>query len=149
MRNGKIVPALMSVIRPTVFILGLLFGLLYFVSLFMLASAAGQFVGVFGGLGLALAAPVCWLAAVRTRARDRSTLAYVLAWCALILITLVVGAIEDGKRVQSGDHVGLFALGLVAVVYLVVLPVAALRYQQKRQVRDDAKPGPFAAPPWQ
>jgi hypothetical protein len=59
--NGKLKKALCAVIRPMVFILGMLLGLLYLLSLFGLASAAAQFVGVFGGLGLALAAPLCWL----------------------------------------------------------------------------------------
>jgi fucose 4-O-acetylase-like acetyltransferase len=114
-----------------VFSLGMLLGLLYFLSLIGLASAAGQFVGVFGGLGLALAAPLCWLAAVRTRAGDRFTLMYFLAWVLMIVASALVGIAEMGKQVQSGNGAGVVALVLVAVVYLVVVPLVVHRYRQQ------------------
>lgn len=146
--NGKLKKALCAIIRPMVFILGMLLGLLYFLSLFGLASAAAQFVGVFGGLGLALAAPLCWFAAVRTRAGDRFTLVYFLALVLMVLATALVGIVEKGRQVQSGNGAGVVALVLVAVVYLVIVPLVVHRYQQQTRA-EDAKPGPFAGPPWQ
>ncbi len=145
--NRKLKSTLLAVIRPLLFILGFFYGLLY-ASLFGLASAAAQFVGVFGGLGLALAAPHCWLAAVRTRAGDRFTLMYFLAWVLMIVASALVGLVEGGKQVQSGTGAGVVALVLVAVVYLVVVPLVVHRYRQQARA-EDAKPGPIAEPPWQ
>ncbi len=145
--NRKLKSTLLAVIRPLIFVLGFLYGLLY-ASLFGLASAAGQFVGVFGGLGLALAAPLCWLAAVRTRAGDRFTFMYSLAWVLMIVAGALVGLVEEGKQVQSGAGAGVVALVLVAVVYLVIVPLVVHQYRQQART-EDAKPGPFAGPPWQ
>lgn len=145
--SRRVAAHVLAVIRPIIFILGLLFGLLFAVSLFMLASAAGQFVGVFGGLGLALASPLCWLGAIRTRAKDRFTFFYVCAWVVLILATLIVGAIENGKQVQSGDGGGMLALGLVAIVYLVITPLGLLRFRERHRGKE-AGSRPFGGPPW-
>jgi hypothetical protein len=145
--NRKLKSTLLAVIRPLIFVLGFLYGLLY-ASLFGLASAAAQFVGVFGGLGLALAAPLCWLAAVRTGAGDRFAFMYFLAWVLMIVASALVGLVEEGKQVQSGTGAGVVALVLVAVVYLVVVPLVVHRYRQQARA-EDAKPGPFAGPPWQ
>jgi hypothetical protein len=141
--SGKMTRTLLAVIRSVVFLLGLLFGLLYSMALGA-ASAGAQFVGVFGGLGLAIAAPLCWWAAARSKAGDRITLMYVLAWMLMIAAMSLVRLLDRGKVVQTGTPAGILALCLVAAVYLVAVPLVVHRYRQ----REDAKPKPFAGPPW-
>jgi hypothetical protein len=143
--SGKMAGTLLAVIRSVVFLLGLLFGLLYSM-LIGLASAAAQFVGVFGGLGLAIAAPLCWSAATRSNAGDRITLMYVVAWIFMIAAMSLVGLLEKEKVVQTGTHGGVLALCLVAAVYLVAVPLVVHRYRQREE---HAKPKPLPGPPWE
>jgi hypothetical protein len=142
--SGKTARTLLAVIRSVVFLLGLLFGLLYSMVLGV-ASAAAQFVGVFGGLGLAIAAPLCWWAATRTKAGDRITIMYFVAWMFMIAASSLVGLLDKGKEVQTGTHAGVLALCLVAAVYLVAVPLVVHRYRQREE---HAKPQPLPRPPW-
>jgi membrane protein YdbS with pleckstrin-like domain len=73
---------------------------------------------------------------------------YFLAWVVMIVASALVGLVEEGKQVQSGTGAGVVALVLVAVVYLVVVPLVVHRYRQQARA-EDAKSGPFAGPPWQ
>jgi ABC-type arginine/histidine transport system permease subunit len=130
--SGKMARTLLAVIRSVVFLLGLLFGLLYSM-LIGLASAAAQFVGVFGGLALAIAAPPCWWAATRSKAGDRITLIYVVSWMFMIAVMSLVGLLDRGKVVRTGTHAGVLALCLVAAVYLVAVPLVVHRYRQREE----------------
>lgn len=145
---NRTVATILGITRTVIFLAGILLGLTYTLAL-GLASAAGQFVGVFGGLGLVLAAPLCWIAAVRTKAGDRLTLAYFVACCVLIGAAYVVGTVEEGKQVQSGNAFGFTALALVAVIYLVIVPLTLHRYRE-RSKPDRSSSGVTASsrPPW-
>lgn len=122
-----------AVIRTLVFVAGMLFGYLSaaVVSSFG-GSAAVDFSGVFFGIGLMLAAPICWVAAVFTKARDRWTLAYVGAWGVYFLSVVLIDILERGKPITGTDNAGSVALLVLAILYLVVLPAGVIIYRKRR-----------------
>jgi hypothetical protein len=92
-----------------------------------------------------LAAPLCGFAAVRGKKGDRWTLGYVGAWALFLGVVMLIGVAERGDRVTpASDEVGLWALGLLAVVYLVVLPLLVLRYRRRKAASDTGMPRPAA-----
>lgn len=119
-----------------VFIAGMVAGFgLGLVVLSFGGSATADFMGVFFGFGLMLAAPLCWIAAVRSRKRDYWTLGYAGAWL-VFLVPIDVSRVHRGREasrdVAYATHV---ALALLGVVYLVVLPMGAAFY--RRRTRSD------------
>lgn len=124
---------IIAALRAMTYLAGTLFGLVFAATALMGASAAFQFIFVFGGLGLALAAPLCWFAVARTRAGDRCTLGYLAGWGVLIAAAYLAEAIEGDKPVQAGDAVGRIAIALVAALYVILLPLAIGCYRHRRQ----------------
>ena len=111
-------------VRIYVYTIGAIFGYLTAsMAISFGGSAAADFVGVFGGLGLMIAAPLCWYAAARTRGGDLWTLGYVVAWCLFFGVSTLIGWWEHGKSVRpAGSAVAWTAIAALGVVYLVVLP---------------------------
>lgn len=127
---------LRAVIRSVVFIAGMVAGFgLGLVVLSFGGSATADFMGVFFGFGLMLAAPLCWIAAVRGKKRDSWTVGYVVAWFIFIVVFYGLGFIERGKPVVTSDYATDVAFALLGVVYLVVLPIGAVLY--RRRTRSD------------
>jgi hypothetical protein len=86
-RKAVDVRLILAVARSLVFLAGIVGGL-YFAAVvtFFGGSAALDFIGVFGGLGLLLAAPICWVMAIRRSDRgDLWTLAYVGGWAVFLM----------------------------------------------------------------
>jgi hypothetical protein len=133
---------ILGFVRTIVFLAGMFFG--YSSAALVLSlggSAAADFTGVFGGFSLMLAAPLCWIAAVRGKKGDLWTLGYVGAWAVFIGIAMLIGVSERGDRVTpASDEVGLWALGLLGVVYLVVLPLLVLRYRRRKAASGTGMP---------
>ncbi|MDP9451909.1 MAG: hypothetical protein M3P97_00625 [Actinomycetota bacterium] len=125
---------ILGFVRTIVFLAGMFFGYMFGVLVLSFGgSAATDFTGVFGGFGLMLAAPLCWIAAVRGRKGDPWTLGYVGAWAVFLGVVMSIGAAERGDPVTpASDDVGLWALGLLALVYLVILPVLVLRHRRRK-----------------
>lgn len=133
---------ILALVRTIVFLAGMFFGYLSaMVVLSFGGSTATDFTGVFGGLGLMLAAPLCWFAAVRGKKGDLWTLGYVGAWAVFIEIAMLIGVSERGDRVTlASDEVGLWALGFLGLVYLVGLPLLVLRYRRRKTASDTEVP---------
>lgn len=125
---------ILGFVRTIVFLAGMFFG--YSSAAVVLSfggSTTTDFTGVFGGFGLMLAAPLCWIAAVRGNKGDLWTLGYVGAWTAFIGIVMLIGVSERGDRITpASEDVSLWAAGLLAVVYLVVLPLLVLRDRRRK-----------------
>ena len=124
----------LAFVRTIVFLAGMFFG---YMSATLVLSFGGStitdFTGVFGGFGLMLAAPLCWIAAVRSKQGDLWTLGYVGGWAVFIATVMLIGVVEGGRPVpQANDDAGLWALGLLALVYLVVLPLIAFRHHRRK-----------------
>ncbi len=124
----------LAFVRTLVFLAGMFFG---YMSAALVLSFGGStvtdFTGVFGGVGLMLAAPLCWIAAVRSKKGDLWTLGYVGGWVVFIAIVMLIGVAERGRPVpRANDDAGLWALGLLAFVYLVVLPLTAFHHHRKK-----------------
>ncbi len=108
---------LVAVARAVVYVAGMVLG-------FLVASIASSFggsfttdfFGVFLGLGLMLAAPICWVAAIKSSKGDHWTLGYIGGWAVFFLIGYVTSTIEDGQPIRVSDNAvnwGLAALGRV------------------------------------
>lgn len=70
-------------------------------------STATDFTGVFGGVGLMLAAPLCWIAATRSKKSDLWTLGYAGGWAVFIATVMLIGVAESGKSVpRAHDDAG-------------------------------------------
>jgi hypothetical protein len=124
---------ILGFVRTIVFLAGMFFGYMFGVLVLSFGgSTATDFTRVFGAFGLMLAAPLCWFAAVRGKRGDLWTLGYIGAWT-LFLGVMSIDVAERGDLVTpASDEVGLWALGLLAVVYLVVLPLLVLRYRRRK-----------------
>ena len=79
---------------------------------------SGTWLGVFFGLGLMLAAPFCWVAAMTSSEGDRWTLGYIGGWAVYFLVGYVTSAIEDGSPIKVSDHAVNWGFAAVAVLYL-------------------------------
>lgn len=124
----------LAFVRTIVFLAGMFFG---YMSAALVLSFAGStvtdFAGVFGGVGLMLAAPLCWIAAVRTKKGDLWTLSYIGGWAIFIATVMLIGVAEGGRPVpRANDSAGLWALGILALIYLVVLPLIAFRHHRRK-----------------
>jgi hypothetical protein len=124
----------LAIMRAVVFLLGIVCGYLSaaVVSSFG-GSAAVDFTGVFFGIGLMVAAPICWVAAVRCDSGDRWTLAYMGTWIAYLCIAVIIDVIEGGKPITGTNDAGNVALVLLAILYLVVLPAGVIVYRKRRE----------------
>jgi hypothetical protein len=105
------------------------------VSISFAGSAAADFMVVFFGLGLMLAAPLCWIAAVWGRKGDYWTLGYVGAWLVFFVALYVLAFVEKGKSIKTSDYAVTVAFVLLGVLYLVVLPIGAIIV--RRRTRSD------------
>lgn len=123
---------LRAVIRSGVFIAGMVAGFaLGVVVLSFGGSAATDFMGVFFGFGLMLAAPLCWIAAVRSRKRDYWTLGYAGAWLVFLTLIYVLEFMEGGKPAVMSAYATHVAFALLGVLYLVVLPIGVAFYRRR------------------
>ncbi len=89
-------------------------------------SASTDFLGVFFGFGLMLAAPICWVGAVWGRKGDYWTLGYVGAWLVFFVIGYSSTFIESGKAIKTSDYAVTVAFVSLGVLYLLVLPIGAI-----------------------
>jgi hypothetical protein len=133
--RGAMLRVILGVVRAAVFVAGIFFGYMFAVLVSSFGgSTAADFTGVFGGLGLMFAAPICWIAAARSRRGDLWTVGYVGSWVVFIGVVMLIGVIEQGQPVQlANEHAGTWALGLLAVIYLVVLPLITLPHYRRRK----------------
>ncbi len=124
----------LALVRTVVYLAGMFFGYMFAALVLSFGgSTVTDFTGVFGGVGLMLAAPLCWVAAVRSRKGDLWTLAYVGGWAVFITAVMLIGVAESGSPVpRANDDAGLWALGLLALIYLVVLPLIAFRHHRRK-----------------
>lgn len=124
---------LIAVARAVVYVPGMVFG---FLVPLIVGSFGGSFTtdffGVFFGLSLMLAAPICWVAAVKSSKGDLWTLGYIGGWAVFFLIGYVTSAIEDGRPIKVSDHAVNWGLGAVAVLYLIILPAGVFLYRRRR-----------------
>ncbi len=129
---------ILGLVRAVVFIAGMLAGLYSAaIVLFNFGSAAINFVGIFGGLGLLVAAPICWVMAVRSPKGDLWTLAYLGAWALMMLSVMVIGVVERGKSIRTSNNAVLVALFALAVLYGVVVPVAVHFHRRRLSASGD------------
>lgn len=125
--------ALRALMRSVVFIAGMVGGFaLGFVVLSFGGSASTDFMGVFFGFGLMLAAPACWMAAIRGRKRDVWTLRYVGSWLVFLLAFYGLGFIERGKPIVTSAYATDVAFALLGFLYLLVLPLAVFFHRRVR-----------------
>lgn len=91
MTGSTVTRTVLAIVRTIVFLAGMALGFLSaaVVSSFG-GSAAVDFSGVFFGIGLLVAAPICWIAAVRTKSGDRWTLAYVGVWVIYLVVVVLI-----------------------------------------------------------
>lgn len=124
----------LALVRTLVFLAGMFFGYMFAALVLSFGgSTVTDFTGVFGGVGLMLATPLCWIAAVRSKKGDLWTWGYVGGWAVFIATVMLIGVAESGSPVpRANDDAGLWALGLLAVVYLVVLPLIAFRHHRRK-----------------
>lgn len=126
-----------AVARAVVYVAGMVFG---FLVALVVGSFGGSFTtdffGVLFGLGLMLAAPICWVAAVKSSKGDRWTLGYIGGWGVFFLIGYVTSAIEEGEPIQVSDHAVNWGLAAVAVLYLLILPAGVVLYRRRRTVTE-------------
>ncbi len=94
-------------------------------------SAAVDFMAVFFGIGLMLAAPLCWIAATWGRKGDHWTLGYVGVWLLFFVVLYTLGFMERGEQIQRSDHAVTVAFALLGVLYLLVLPVGVIIYRRR------------------
>lgn len=90
---------LRALLRAVVFIAGMVGG--YLIAAVLLSfggSASADFTGVFFGLGLMLAAPLCWVGAVWGRKGDFWTLGYLGAWLSSSFCRTFSGSSREGSR---------------------------------------------------
>lgn len=124
---------LRALLRAVVFIAGMVGG--YLVAAVFLSfggSASADFMGVFFGLGLMLAAPLCWVAAVWGRKGDSWTLGYLGAWLVFIVLSYVLGFIERGKEIRTSEYATDAAFALLGFLYLFVLPLGAFLHRRSK-----------------
>ncbi len=137
---------ILDLVRTIVFLAGMFFG--YSSAALVLSfggSTVTDFTGVFGGFGLMLAAPLCWIAAVRGKKGDLWTLGYAGAWALFLGVMMLIGVAERGDPVPpASDEAGLWAMGLLAVIYLVVLLLLVLRYRRRKAATGTGVPRPAA-----
>jgi hypothetical protein len=133
MSKSIAVRIILAIMRGVVFLLGMVCGYLSaaVVSSFG-GSAAVDFTGVFFGIGLMVAAPICWVAAVCCDSGDRWTLAYIGAWVAYFCTVVIIDVIETGKPITGTNDAGNVALVMLAVLYFIVLPVGVIIYRRRR-----------------
>ncbi len=132
-QRSSVLRVLRALLRPIVFLPGMVGGLaLAMVAISFAGSAATDFTVVFFGLGLVLAAPLCWICAVWGPKGDYWTLGYFLAWLAFIVALYVIAITERGEPIQTSDYAVTVALALLGVLYLLVLPVGAIIYRRRR-----------------
>lgn len=131
--NQITIRVILATVRTIVFVVGMVSG---FFSAAVVSSYGGSatvdFSGVFFGLGLMLAAPICWTAAVFTKARDRWTLVYVVAWGVYFLVAILINVLEEGKPITAAKNAGTYAVLVLATLYLIVLPAGAIIYRRRR-----------------
>ena len=124
--------AFRALIRSVVFIAGMVGGCaIALVVLSFGGSASTDFMGVFFGFGLMLAAPRCWIAAVWHRKGDYWTLGYVGAWLVFVGLSYGLHFMEEGKPIRGSNHAPYVAFGLLAALYLLVLPVGVIVYRRR------------------
>lgn len=126
-----------AVARTVVYVAGMVFG---FLVALVVGSFGGSFTtdffGVFFGLGLMLAAPICWVAAVKSSKGDRWTLGYLGGWAVFFLIAYLTSAIEEGKPITGSENAVNWGLAAVAVLYLLILPAGVVLYRRRRTVTE-------------
>lgn len=122
------------VLRAVIFLAGMLIGLLLamVVSSFG-GSATADFVVVFFGIGLMVAAPICWIGAVWSRQGDRWTVGYLSGWLLFAVVAYASSYLEQGKPIVATRNAGIVALAVLAMLYLVVLPVGVVLYRRRWQ----------------
>jgi hypothetical protein len=124
--RAMVLRVLRALLRSIVFLAGMVAGFaMAMVSISFAGSAAADFMVVFFGLGLMLAAPLCWIAAVWGRKGDYWTLGYVGAWLVFFVVLYVLAFVEEGKPIKTSDSAVTVAFVLLGVLYLVVLPIGA------------------------
>lgn len=116
---------IIGTVYAMIYIPGAVFGyLIASLAISFYGSVASDFVAVFGGFGLMIAAPLCWYLAVSGPRGSACTLAYTVAWCLLIGTLFVIGRWEQGKPIEAaGGNVLWIAIGMLGIIYMIGVPV--------------------------
>lgn len=134
--RATVLRVLRVLLRSLVFLAGMVGGFaMAMVAISFAGSAATDFTVVFFGIGLLLAAPLCWIAAVWSRKGDSWTVGYVGAWLVFFVIGYSLAFIEGGKPIKTSDYAVTVAFVLLGVLYLLVLPIGAIIV--RRRARSD------------